>query len=88
MTWEEFEKQEFRMTSHCSMAAEHTATYVSKNGRLGYCVHTPVLDDIGGIQRYGKSRLHYRIDGKVYKSKKKFIEALADYRENVKPLYK
>jgi hypothetical protein len=61
------------------MAEEHTCTYSSKDGRLGFCVHTPVTADFGGIKLYGRSRRHWRIDDNIYKSKKKFLEALKDF---------
>jgi len=68
----------------CSAAweDEHTITYESEDGRLGFCEHTPKSKN-GGFR---KSYRHYHIDGKVYKSKEKFIKAIADFNPNVVPI--
>lgn len=78
MTEEEVKKIPFRMVSHISMADESVCTYIDKSERLGFCIHTPVLADYDGMKEYGKPRRHYRIDAKIYKSYKKWIEALKD----------
>ena len=65
MTLEELSKVPFQMVAHLSMADEHTCTYSSKDGRLGFCDHTPALADFDGMQKYGRTTRHYRIDGKV-----------------------
>ena len=67
------------MTGHLAMAEEHCCSYSSEDGRLGICVHTKVNEDAFGYRNFGRSYRHYRVDGKVYKSKKKFLEALADF---------
>lgn len=82
MTYEEFEKIPMQFVAHMSMDDEHTVTYASPNGRLSVCTHTPVLK----YGNFGKPYKHYRIDKKVYKSKKKFVEALENYHENQIPL--
>lgn len=79
MTEQELAKVKFHMVGHASFANEHTCTYQSEDGRLGFCDHTPVLSDFGGIREFGRPTRHYRIDDKVYKSKKKFLEALKDF---------
>ena len=79
MTEEELKKIKFRAVFHMSAAEEHTCTYSDDSGRLGFCDHTPVLADFDGIKEFGRTRRHYRIDGTVYKSYKKFIEALKDF---------
>ena len=79
MTEEELAKVPFQMVANLSMASEHACTYSSKDGRLGFCDHTPVIADFGGCQEYGRPKRHWRIDDKVYKSKKKFLEALKDF---------
>lgn len=68
----------------CSVAWEHvhTLTYESEDGRLGYCDHTPKRKN----GDFGKTYRHWRIDGKVYKTKEKFIAALADFNSNVLPI--
>ena len=68
----------------CSMALEneHAVTYESEDGRLGYCDHTPKK----GYGDFGRSYRHWKIDGKVYKTKEKFITALADFNPAVVPI--
>lgn len=86
MTVEEFEKISFRCVSHLAMENEHCLTYVSEDGNLGFCDHT--------VKRgydFGRSYRHWRIKGKVYKSKEVFLEALKEYhpaltRERLKEL--
>ena len=75
MTIEEFKKVPFRFRFHLNLGNEHTMTYGSKDGRLGYCDHTLVKKN----GDYGRTYRHYRIDNKIYKTKEKFIEALKDY---------
>lgn len=75
MTEEEFNRVEFHMVCHLALANEHMMTYVSKDGRLGYCDHTPKKKN----GDFGKSYRHWQIDGKVYKTKEKFLEALKDF---------
>lgn len=75
MTEEELAKVPFQMVCHMAMENEHTCTYSSKDGRLGFCDHTPKRSEF----TYGKSTRHWRIDNKVYKSKEKFLEALKDF---------
>jgi len=84
MTEEEFKKVKFRCTCHMAMKHEHTATYISENGRLGFCDHTSVKLDHGGYPEFVRNIRHYRIDNKIYKSYKKFIEALKDYNPETK----
>lgn len=76
MTYEELKKVKFTCLCHLLMEDEHLTTYVSENGRLGFHEHVPYKD---GVPK-GRAYRHYIIDGKVYKSKKKFLEALADFR--------
>ena len=75
MTIEELEKVPFHFVAHLSMEHKHTTTYESEDGRLGYCDHVPYKDG----QPHGRSYRHYRIGLKVYKTKEKFIAALADF---------
>ena len=79
MTIEELEKIPFHFVSHLSMPDEHTTTYVSDDNRIGFCVHVPFKYG----KPHGRTYRHYMIDGKVYKSKKKFIEALKDYNQEI-----
>ena len=84
MTEEEWSKIPFKFAGHMSMEDEHTIAYQSENGRLGFCDHTLKKKD----GTFGRQYRHWRIDGKVYKSKKKFLEALADYSEKIIPINK
>ena len=74
MTIEELEKKPFRFVSHLSMEHEHCITYVSYDGRIGYCDHIPYKNG----EPKGRSYRHWMVLGKVYKSKKKFLEALKE----------
>ena len=82
MTIEELEKIPFHFVCSLALADEHTITYESEDGRLGFCDHTPKRK----YGEFGKSRRHWRIDGKVFKTKEKFLEALADFNPNVLPI--
>ena len=78
MTEEELKKIPFRETCHMAMEGEYTTTYMSKDGRLGFCDHVP-RDKYGMVKKGGRAVRHFMIDGKVYKSKKKFLEAIKDF---------
>ena len=84
MSIEELSKIPFHMVAHMAMEDEHTCSYSSDDGRLGFCDHTPKKDDF----TFGRSYRHWRIDSKVYKSKKKFLEALEDFNPKIIPLQK
>ena len=80
MTLEELKKIPFHMVAHMSMAHEHTCTYASEDGDLGFCDHTRKTGDF----TFGRTHRHWRIKDKVYKSKEKFLEALAAYNPTEK----
>lgn len=61
-----------------SIEGEYITNYESKNGELGVCVHVP-RDKDGYVAKGRRGCTHFRIKDKVYKSKKKFLEALKDY---------
>jgi len=82
MTPEELQKIPFYFVSSLSMEDEHMLSYESEDGRLGFCDHTHKRKN----GDFGRTYRHYRIDGKVYKKKEKFIEALADFNPNVMPI--
>lgn len=75
MTIEEFEKVKFHFHSHMSMEDEHTTTYFSEDGKIGFCDHVPFKNG----EPHGRPYRHYWLNGKVYKTKKKLLEALKDY---------
>ena len=82
MTDKELQKIPFYFVSSLAMEDKHILSYESEDGRLGYCDHTPKRKN----GDFGKSYRHWRIDGKVYKTKEKFIAALADFNPNVLPI--
>lgn len=63
------------MTAHVNGEKEHTLTYSDESGDLGFCDHTKVKNEFD----FGRTYRHWRIKNKVYKSYKKFLEALKDY---------
>ena len=75
MTIEELEKVKFKSHSHMSMEDEHPTTYFSEDGKIGFCNHVPFKNG----EPHGRAYRHYWLNGKVYKSKKKFLEAIKDY---------
>ena len=74
MTLEELNKIPFSVAGHVSYDDEHCTTYTSADGRFGFCDHVPMKDG----EPHGRSYRHWRIGAKVYKSLKKFIEALKE----------
>ncbi len=72
MTPEEVAKIPFKFVCHMSMEHEHTSTYISEDGRLGFCDHQPYKNG----RPYGRSYRHFRIDNEIYKTKEKFLEAM------------
>ena len=75
MTIEELEKVKFHFVAHMSMEDEHTTTYFSEDGKIGFCNHVPFKNG----EPHGRAYRHYWLNGKVYKSKKKFLEAIKDF---------
>ena len=82
MTIDELKAIPFYFVCSAAWEHEHTLSYESEDGRLGYCDHTPKRKN----GDFGRSYRHWRIDGKVYKTKGKFLEALADFNPNVVPI--
>jgi hypothetical protein len=74
MTIEELQKVPFHFVSHMSMEDEHTTTYASEDGKIGFCDHVPFKNG----EPHGRSYRHYWLNGKFYKTKKKFIEAIKE----------
>jgi len=82
MTIEELNKVRFKMVSHISMEKEHCISYMSEDGRLGFCDFTRKKKD----GTFGKSHRHYRIDNKIYETKEAFLEAIKDFNPNIIPI--
>ena len=82
MTIEELKDMPFYFVAHMGLESEHMMTYKTEDGRLGFCDHTPKRKN----GDFGRTYRHYRIDGKVYKTKDEFLEALKDYSPNVLPI--
>jgi len=81
MTEEELAKVPFQMVAHMAMEKEHTCTYSSKDGRLGFCDHTRKK---GGYE-FGRTYRHYRFDSQVFTNKKDFLKAIKDYIPSTAP---
>ena len=75
MTAEELAKVPFQFKSHLSMEGEHCTVYEDNSKRLSFCSHVPFRNG----KPYGRCYTHYMIDGKVYKTKEKFMEALKEF---------
>ena len=82
MTIDELKAIPFHFVCSAAWEDEHTMTYESEDGRLGYCEHTPKRKN----GDFGRTYRHYHIDGKVYKTMEKFIAALADFNPAVVPI--
>lgn len=75
MTYEELKQVPFRSCGHCSMADEHTSTYINSQYGFKMLGITACYDE--GM-RFGRTRKHFYYGGKWYKSMKKFLEAIKD----------
>jgi hypothetical protein len=73
MTIEEFNKIPLHFAYHISMSEWSELCYVSEDNFFGVQRITDKDEETGVL---GKTRVHYRIGDKWYKSKKKFLEAL------------
>lgn len=76
MTEKDLEKIPFHFVAHMNYEDEHSTTYSSEDGRLGFCDHVPFKNG----EPKGRAYRHYRIGLKIYKSKAKFLEALKDFK--------
>lgn len=79
MTLEELNKVPFSFVSHMSGEHKHTSTYINKEYGFAMCTHTKCIEGI----TYGRTITHYLYNDKVYKSLRKFLEAIKDveYKE-------
>ena len=78
MTEEELNRLPWQFQCHLAMEHEHCSTYNAEyNGhRFGVCNHTPI--DSATMEPHGRRYRHWMLDGKVYKTRKKFLEAIAN----------
>lgn len=79
MTEQELKAIPFHFVSSLAMEHEHAISYESEDGRLGFCDHTIKREN----GTFGRSYRHWRIEDKVYKTREKFLAALADYNPSV-----
>ena len=61
-----------------STDSDNITSYISTDGRLGIIDSVPIDQD-GYVKKEGRAIRRYRIDGKVYESKKEFLEALKNF---------
>lgn len=82
MTEQDFAKIKFRIVSHVSMKQQHSCICESINHepRIALYVRTRINDD----GNFGRTITHYIFNGKTYKSKKKFLEAITAFEEGMK----
>lgn len=80
MTEEDLDKLKFRECSHTAFDTEyHTIYECVSEPFIGILMLNAIVKrskDNG--EPTGKARVHYSLDGKVYKSREKFIEAIKD----------
>ena len=72
MTWTDFACLPWRKSGHSSWEWEFCSIYdAEKDGHhFSYCTHTPV--------HKGRSFTHYKVDGKIYKTREKLLEAIKE----------
>lgn len=73
MTIKEFETIPFKSVAHTSFDDEYCSTYYNETYDIGICHHT--RRDVYGYAT-GKGFTHYKVHGRVYKSKRKLAEIL------------
>ena len=76
MTIDELKAIPFHFVAHMTLESEHMMSYETEDGRFGFCDHVPFKNG----EPHGRAFRHYRIGLKVYKSKKKFLEALKEFK--------
>lgn len=82
MTESDFHKIKFIFVSSMSCEHAHYTTYESVGHipPIGICVHTLVKKN----GSFGRMYRHYRFNGKTYKTKNKFLEAITAFEEERK----
>lgn len=86
MTESDLAKIKFRFVMSMSGEYEHMVSYESVGHipTIAICIHTPVRKD----GTFGREYRHYRFNGKVYKTKKKFLEAITAFEDERKSKFK
>lgn len=86
MTDSDLAKIKFKFVMSLSGEYEHCITYESVGHipPIGICVHTPVKKD----GSFGRESRHYRFNGKTYKTKKRFLDAITAFEEERKDKFK
>ena len=83
MTLEELKQVKFNFVGSLALENEHRLSYATEDNRLGYCDITPKRKN----GDFGRTRRHYRIDGKVYKTKEAFEEAIKEFNPKIVSMY-
>ena len=74
MTEQELSQISFRMVSHLAMGTEHICVYKSQNPLYNILIYKNTEKKKNG--KFGKSCTHYVLNGKVYKTRQKLLEAI------------
>lgn len=82
MTDQDLAKIKFKFVMSMSGEYEHMVSYESVGHipTIAICIHTPVRKD----GTFGREYRHYLFNGKVYKTKKKFLESITAFEEERK----
>ena len=77
MTWKDFVCLDWHFMSHIALADKHqTVRVAGANGHsFAVCSHCPT-EEYKELHPYAHQYEHYKVDGVVYKSRKKLEEAL------------
>ena len=86
MTESDLAKIKFKFVMSMSGEYEHMVSYESVGHipTIGICIHTSVRKD----STFGREYRHYRFNGKTYKTKKKFLEAITAWEKERKSKFK
>ena len=82
MTDQDLAKIKFRFVMSMALSYEHILSYESVDHipTIGVCIHTPVRKD----GTFGREYRHYLFNGKTYKTKQKFLEAMTEFEDERK----
>ena len=86
MTDQDLAKIKFRFEMSMSGKYEHMLSYESVGHipTIEVCIHTPVRKD----GTFGREYRHYLFNGKTYKTKKKFLEAMTAFEDERKDKFR